>query len=165
MKIKKNFWLYLACFSAAILLIFDIAIIITMATNNSFLESDQTTQSADIGDVLTDTADELFGEADIVAQTGRYSHSGGEEQFVANELVPQLNLNEDGTFIYNENKDSFMSTFLGNYTQEEGVLTLFVESSNVVVDSEIIFNVLADNTIVLQQDIYSSKTGDEFILN
>ncbi len=163
MNIKKHLWLYIASFAACILLIFDISIIATLLTNSE--ATTQPTQATDIEDVIQDTADDLFGEEKVLALTGRYLHSGGEEEFIANELVPQLILNDDNTFILNENKDKFMNTILGEYTQENQVLTLYVQSSNTVVEDVIIFEVLNDNTIVLTQDLYSSKTDAQFILN
>ncbi len=164
MNFKKHFWLYIASFSACILLILNTTVIALSLINASF--SENASADVDRAEVLQDLTDELFSDEDgVVLNIGRFLHAGGESEFVTKELIPQLLLNDDGTFLMNENNNRFMQTITGTYTQEENSLTLFVENSNVVISDEILFTIIDENTIVLQQDLYESKSGAEFKIN
>ncbi len=164
MNFKKNFWLYIASFSACILLILNTTIIASTIINDGFSETETT--DVNRAEVLQDLTQELFEEETEIALTiGRFLHSGGEDVFITKELIPQLLLNDDGTFLLNENNNRFMQTVTGTYAIEDNVLTLFVVNSNVVVNDEILFNIVDENTISLQQDLYESKNGSEFSIN
>ncbi len=164
MNLKKHFWLYVASFSACILLILNISVIAATVTNQTSNAS-TTLQSTDATEVLEDLTQDIFGEESVTLNFGRFLHAGGESEFQVAELIPQLVLNDDYTFLFNENNNRYMQTVTGTYAVEDGILTLFVVSSNVVISDEIVFNVVDANTLVLQQDLYESKTGSEFIIN
>lgn len=132
-----------------------------------------------VGSVGINTASSEPGLAELLENVGKgstanaasipfgaYLHEGGEDVFDNAMLVPNLTLNEDGSFAFVENTGSGMGNCSGTaqLSQDGTMLTCSVVTADISCPDQIIFTVNADETLTITTDVHKSVTGSRFVL-
>ncbi len=164
MKTKKNIrrtlFRYVLATVVCLLVVVDLAIILSILTENNFIMPLVPTVNAQ-EDAYPDF---VPSNNDAVFTTGIYYMEHNKEEYPSSDLVPNVTFFEDGTFDYVENSNEYMghNTGVYNITDDGKTITCYVQEAVVYIPDEVVFKLDDDGVIVVMNETLTATANTKF---